>query len=73
MDWRRHRSPPSQRQPSHLWVTEAEPLVAYILSLARDNAKPDQAVQRLRQHISELIARDGGLRITQDSGVIVAR
>ena len=62
-----------RRRPSHLWDTEAEPVVAYILSLARESAKPDDTVRRLHQYIGELLAHDGGLRITQDSGVIVAR
>ena len=56
-----------------LEVTEAEPLVAYVLSMraAAGLATPER-VQRLRDIVRERIERDGVFHITAESGLFVA-
>jgi len=61
-----------RRYPNALLVDEAEPLVAFILSMA--HADDFDAKQRaaLHAHIEQQIAAHGSLRITKDTGVFVA-
>ncbi len=57
-----------------LVVTEAEPLIAYILSMrAAMHRVNDKQVQRLRALVNERIARDGAIHINKEVGLFVAR
>jgi SAM-dependent methyltransferase len=58
------------RYDDALVVTEAEPLLAYIRSIAHLDAAGDA---RLAATIAELLARDGAIRITKETGMFVAR
>ena len=70
-----------RRYPDALVVTEAEPLLAYLLSgwdvqavLAR--LSPDEADHRvgaLRILVEEQLAFSGEIRLTKDSGVFIVR
>ena len=57
----------------HLWVTETEPLIAYILSMkwGQSQIGPEQ-VQRLTELITDEIARQGGFYIQKSSGILLA-
>ncbi|ADI14835.1 class I SAM-dependent methyltransferase [Truepera radiovictrix] len=59
---------------SDLYVTEAEPLVAYALSLLPEAPRQDEAkLSAFRQEVARRIAASGGVRITRSSGLFVAR
>ncbi len=61
-----------RRYPNALLVDEAEPLVAFILSMAHaDNLDATQRAA-LHAHIEQQIAEHGPLHITKDTGVFVA-
>jgi ubiquinone/menaquinone biosynthesis C-methylase UbiE len=61
-----------RRYPNALVVTEADPLVAFILSMA--HAHDFDAARRaaLHAHIEQQIAAHGPLHITKDTGVFIA-
>ena len=67
--------------PDALVVTEAEPLLAYLLSgwdvqAVLDRLDPDEANHRvgtLRMLVEEQLAVSGELHLTKDSGVFIAR
>ena len=56
------------RYEDALVVTEAEPLLAYIRSMNRQDADDT----RLAATIADLLTRDGAIRITKDSGMFVS-
>ena len=57
-----------------LMVTEVDPLMAYILSMSSAKEMRGRAAEkRLRQVISDRIARDGAFRITKAAGLFIAR
>lgn len=59
-----------------LVVTENEPLVAYILSMAPvklTNGDPDSAADALRALVSEDMSATGAVLITKDTGLFIAR
>ncbi|MBI5712985.1 MAG: MerR family transcriptional regulator, partial [Chloroflexi bacterium] len=56
----------------HLWVTEAAPLVNYVLSGWRDQVR-EGMVESFITFVEERIKRDGGVRITKESGLVIAR
>lgn len=57
-----------ERYDDALVVTEAEPLLAYIRSMSLN---PDRDDTRLTAAIADLLARDGAIRITKDTGMFV--
>jgi SAM-dependent methyltransferase len=57
----------------HLVVTEAQPLIDYILSTARRDATAEDKPATLRRVIDEEIARTGAVRIEKITGMLVAR
>lgn len=64
-----------RRYPDALWVTEAKPLVDYILSFARwghFGVVMAERAAELAAFVQKRIAATGGLRITKETGVIVA-
>lgn len=64
-----HRSPQND-----LYVTEAEPLVAYVLSVLPEALRQDEAkVGAFQQMVQDHIAASGGVHITRSSGLFVAR
>ena len=57
-----------------LRVTETEPLVAYMLSMASATGlRGTDSEQRLREKIADRIARDGAIQITKSVGLFIAR
>lgn len=54
--------------PDGLWVTEVGPLVDYVGSWGDPDAG---ALDRLRAEVREIIARQGGFRVTKSSGVFI--
>ncbi len=61
------------RHAGDLWVTEAQPLVDYILTIwSQDDGEPGW-VEQLLAEIEGQIARSGGVRITRSTGLILAR
>jgi SAM-dependent methyltransferase len=57
----------------NLWVTEAQPLVDYILTIwSEDDGEPGW-VEQLLAEIEGQIARFGGVQITRSTGLILAR
>jgi SAM-dependent methyltransferase len=61
------------RYPDALAVTEAEPVVAYLLSSGAGGKLDADAVSKLRRHIGAQIEAKGGiLHITKDSGFFQA-
>ncbi len=75
---RRHFAQVSlRRYPDSLQVTEAEPLVDYVLShrgMGNIAEKlTEDKIAQLRRFIAEAIARQGHLDITKDAGMLIAR
>ena len=57
-----------------LRVTETEPLIAYMLSMASGaGLRGTLAEEQLRQKIADRIARDGAICITKSVGLFIAR
>lgn len=56
-----------------LVVTEVEPLVAYMLSMALTELKTEDRVTALRELIAEEMSATGAIMITKDSGIFIAR
>jgi SAM-dependent methyltransferase len=72
---RRHFSTVELRgYPDGLRVTEAQPLLDYILSMLGHFLKriPDESIEALRQQFEEEIRANGYIPITKDSGVFIA-
>jgi hypothetical protein len=61
-----------RRLEDGLFVTEVEPLVAYLLSMQPDPPS-ETMLESLRTHLTRTIEQDGGVRIQKDSGVFIAR
>ena len=59
---------------SNLWVTEVEPLIAYILSMWNTEDRLDSsALHHLRQIISDQIHHHGGFYIRKSTGIVIAK
>ena len=58
-----------ERYDDALVVTEAEPLLAYIRSMSPD---PRRDNTRLAARVADLLARDGAIRITKDTGMFAS-
>ena len=58
------------RYDDALVVTEAEPLLDYLRSMS---ARPDRDDAHVAATIADLLARDGAIRITKETGMFVAR
>ncbi len=57
-----------------LYVTEAEPLVAYILSVTPPEVRVDETkVAALRARVDEALAASGEVRVTRATGLFEAR
>lgn len=62
-----------RRYPDSLWITEAQPLTDYVLSLWDvADAIPAHRAADLTDFFQRKIDSEGGIRITKDSGVIIA-
>jgi SAM-dependent methyltransferase len=61
------------RKPNPLVVTEAEPLVAYVLSLTAESNRIGDRVEELTAWAQAELDAHGAIRITTDSGLIAAR
>lgn len=61
-----------RRYPNALLVNEAEPLVAFILSMAHTSEFDANHRAALHAHIKQQIAEHGPLHITKDTGVFIA-
>ncbi|MCZ6465555.1 MAG: class I SAM-dependent methyltransferase [Proteobacteria bacterium] len=62
-----------ERYADGLRVTEAAPLIAYLLSMPRPTPIAPEQVDALRSYLESRIARHGEIRITKDCGLITAR
>jgi ubiquinone/menaquinone biosynthesis C-methylase UbiE len=62
----------AHRYKDRLWVTEAAPLVAYILSMKRLDWETEKTVQ-LARLIEDRINDDGAIQITKTPGILIAR
>ena len=56
-----------------LEVTEAEPLVAYVLSTSARTQMTDERIARLRQVAQDEIATQGAVHISKETGLFVAQ
>lgn len=63
-----------ERYPDHLEVTEAQPLVDYLLSMMGDsrNRLSPQRIAQFTQQIEEEIQARGSIHITKDTGIFTA-
>lgn len=61
-----------RRYEDALLVTEAEPLVAFMLSHIESGTLSDPQRAALQESIQQQIARDGAIHITKDSGLFAA-
>lgn len=59
--------------PDGLRVTEAAPLVVYVLSTVQHLTIPEAIRQKLHDYFAAKIAEDGAVTITKESGLFVAR
>ncbi len=61
-----------RRYPDALWVTDAQPLVDYVLSMesARDSLSPSRAPE-LARFFQQRIDAHGGIRIGKDAGLAI--
>ena len=62
-----------ERYPSTLVVTEAEPLVAYCLSMRESFALDEERERHLRRLVDEALARDGRIEIGVATGLVSGR
>ncbi|MEX1252719.1 MAG: methyltransferase domain-containing protein [Dehalococcoidia bacterium] len=60
------------RYEDSLAVTESQPLVDYVLSVAPAGAVTEAALRDLRSHIDRTIAHEGAFHLSKDVGVLVA-
>ena len=60
-----------RRYPDELRVTAIEPLLAYYRSMGFDDLAPH--LDRLEQHLQRLLAAEGAITISKDSGMILDR
>jgi ubiquinone/menaquinone biosynthesis C-methylase UbiE len=60
---------------SHLWVTEAQPLIDYIASMLSIDGEKVIAEHEaaIRADIEQRIAADGGIRIQKETGTFIAK
>jgi hypothetical protein len=61
-----------RRYNDALVITEAEPLVDYILSTVRLNPGDKRMAEMQRYIQAQMDANDGAIRITKDSGIFIA-
>ncbi len=61
-----------RRYEDALAITEAEPLIAYILSMSVTPALTPGKLEALTQYVRRELDRDGAIRITKDSGLFEA-
>ncbi|MBV9278739.1 MAG: class I SAM-dependent methyltransferase [Chloroflexi bacterium] len=61
------------RKPNPLVVTEAEPLVAYVLSLPAESNRVGDRVEELTAWVQGELDAHGAIQITTDTGLIAAR
>jgi ubiquinone/menaquinone biosynthesis C-methylase UbiE len=59
--------------PDFLWVTETEPLLAYIRSLWNVADLDELAMGKLAELIADRIRADGGIHINKSTGLVKAR
>jgi ubiquinone/menaquinone biosynthesis C-methylase UbiE len=62
-----------ERYPDSLVITEAAPLIGYICSMRVRSRITDEQIAALREHVEHEIATHGEIRMTKDSGVLIAR
>jgi SAM-dependent methyltransferase len=62
-----------ERYPSTLVVTEAEPLVAYCLSMRDASGLDEDRTRHLRRLVGEALARDGRIEIGVVTGLVSGR
>lgn len=62
-----------RRRENALVVTEAEPLIAFMLSSLPSSAVNAEQLQLLRTIVDQELARNGAIHITNDSGLVMAR
>ena len=60
------------RYEDSLVITEAAPLVAYILSMPAESAPPPESIARLTSDIERRIAADGAIHIAKETGLFQA-
>ena len=60
------------RYEDGLVITEAGPLMAYILSMPTEHAPSPESVARLTQDLEARIAADGDIRIAKETGLFIA-
>lgn len=61
-----------RRYEDALRVTEAEPLVAFILSMSDAPSKEDKRIEALREFIEDKLARKEAVHITKSTGLFLA-
>lgn len=59
--------------PSHLFVTESEPLVEYIFSTITPEKISESVRSRLAAYLAEQIGQQGGITLTKETGLFVCR
>jgi SAM-dependent methyltransferase len=62
-----------RRYRSSMHVTESQPVIDYFLSTARMRAVPAELLEKLRSEVDREIAEQGGLAVSSDLGLLVAR
>jgi len=55
-----------------LQVTEAEPLLAYILSQARHGTLPEDKIPTLERLIKKEVSKKKGFHVTKSTGLFIA-
>jgi hypothetical protein len=62
-----------RRYRSSMHVTESQPVIDYFLSTARMGAVPSELLEKLRWELDRAIAEHGGIAVSNDLGVLIAR
>jgi ubiquinone/menaquinone biosynthesis C-methylase UbiE len=62
-----------ERYPSTLVVTDAEPLVAYCVSMREASGLDEERTRRLRRLVEDALARDGRIEIGVATGLVSGR
>jgi len=62
-----------RRYQSAMLVTESQPVIEYFLSTARLRQVPPALLERLRVELDREIAAHGGIAVSSDLGILIAR
>lgn len=62
------------KYPDHLEITEAQPIIDYLLSFGRNRSSLDpEQIESLKKYLEDEIDSEGCIKVTKDTGVFIAK